>query len=63
MGYCEDCKKRCECSDCVRNANYAINTPKPCNTDCDICANFDMAVMFCSHRLTIRDVNKMIREH
>lgn len=61
MGYCEDCKKSCECSDCVRNPNYAINTPKPCPVDCDICSQSDMAVLACSHYLSIRMVNERIR--
>ena len=60
MGFCKSCEKHCECADCVLNANYAVNTPKPCPVDCDICSCHDMAVAFCNQHLTISEVNKMI---
>lgn len=61
MKLCDNCFLYCMCADCVRNANYAINTPKPCvHADCDICDNYDMACLFCNSYLSIKDIDNAL---
>lgn len=58
---CENCNKCCLCATCVRNKEYAVNTPNPCfGADCDICQGHDMKVIFCNQHLTIKDLNAII---
>ena len=58
---CENCNKYCLCATCVRNKEYAINTPNPCfGADCDICHGHDMKVIFCNQHLTIKDLDAII---
>lgn len=58
---CENCNKCCLCATCVRNKEYAVNTPNPCfGADCDICHGHDMKVIFCNQHLTIKDLNAII---
>lgn len=58
---CENCNKCCLCADCVRNKNYAVNTPNPCFcADCDICEYHDMATTFCNKYLTIKELDAII---
>lgn len=60
---CKNCHKCCLCATCVRNKEYAVNTPNPCFfADCDICKYHDMATTFCNQYLTIDDLNDRIKE-
>lgn len=59
---------KCVCADCVFNARYCVNTPKPClMCDCDLCEENcgdckEFACFYCNQHTTLEDVNRKLNE-